>query len=209
MKNKELKIREKREFYGVEGLNDGDIIADITGIKPIVVERKIKEYNSVYNFINTGFKDKELTKRQSEKLESLKELYERFNKSCANNKKKLNSPHVVNEVMRHIAQYEQEVFYLLIMDSKLRLLKSIELFKGSINISISHPRDIFREILKYNGASFFICHNHPSGDPSPSQEDTNFTLALHDASRMMNIPMMDHVIIGKEGYYSYKEAGLI
>ena len=79
---------------------------------------------------------------------------------------------------------------------------------GSLNSSIVHPREIFKRAVLQNAASIIICHNHPSGDPTPSQEDINTTKRIYDAGKILGIELLDHVIIGDNKYTSLKEKGV-
>ena len=80
---------------------------------------------------------------------------------------------------------------------------------GSMTASVVHPREVFREILKYPAAAFIMVHNHPSGDPTPSKEDINITRQLESAGRLMDISALDHIIIGRGQYNSLKEMGMM
>lgn len=99
----------------------------------------------------------------------------------------------------------QEEFYVIYLDNKKRYLDKKKLFVGSINASIVHPREIFRNAYLVS-ASFIICiHNHPSGDPTPSQEDIVLTRNLQSIGQMHAIYLVDHIIIGQKCYYSFYE----
>lgn len=100
---------------------------------------------------------------------------------------------------------KQEEFYVLYLDNKKKYLSHKLLFVGSINYSIVHPRDIFREAY-LNSASYIICiHNHPSGDATPSCEDIEITKRLVDIGNIHSIPLIDHIVIGSDNYYSFYE----
>ena len=100
---------------------------------------------------------------------------------------------------------KQEEFYVIYVDNKKKYLSHKLLFIGSINFSIVHPRDIFREAY-INSASYIICiHNHPSGDATPSTEDIDITNKIKEISILHSIPLIDHIIIGKNNYYSFYE----
>lgn len=109
-----------------------------------------------------------------------------------------------------------EKFWVLSLNRKNRLIKCTEVTSGTANNTLAHPREVFREAIK-EGASAILCaHNHPSGDPTPSSADIKMTRMLNEASRSIDIPLLDHVIIGQPsadpagiGYYSFREAGLI
>lgn len=80
---------------------------------------------------------------------------------------------------------------------------------GSINTSIVHPREVFTEAIKRNATSIIICHNHPSGDPTPSNEDVNITHRLRECGKLIGIQVLDHIIIGNGSYVSMKEKGIL
>lgn len=104
---------------------------------------------------------------------------------------------------------KQEEFYVIYLDSKKRFLDKKLLFRGSINFSVVHPREIFKEAYLLS-ASYIIClHNHPSGDPNPSMEDNNITRKINELGKLHNILLIDHIIIGNNKYYSYFDLGKI
>lgn len=103
----------------------------------------------------------------------------------------------------------QEEFYVIYLDNKKKYIDKKKLFIGSINSSIAHPREIFKHAYLLS-ASFMICiHNHPSGDPTPSKEDIQITKNLHQLGLLHAIYLVDHIIIGKNTYYSFYEDNYI
>ena len=103
--------------------------------------------------------------------------------------------------MSHLSQ---EHFLIMILDNHNRLIAEKTLFIGSVNMSIVSAREIFREALAFNGVSIICVHNHPSGDAHPSSEDISMTQKLVDLGKMMNVDIVDHIIIGRNQYYSFK-----
>ncbi|MDZ5016734.1 DNA repair protein RadC, partial [Clostridium perfringens] len=101
------------------------------------------------------------------------------------------------------------VLKLIMLDTKNNIIGIKDVFKGSLNASIVHPREVFKEALKKSSSSIIVCHNHPSGDPTPSKEDINITVRLKECGRIMGIDLLDHIIIGKEKFISLKEKGII
>lgn len=93
------------------------------------------------------------------------------------------------------------------MNVKNQVLHRQTIFIGSLNASIVHPREIFREAVKRSAASIICAHNHPSGNPSPSPEDIEVTKRLQEAGKIMGIELLDHVIIGDHQFISLKEKG--
>ncbi len=103
----------------------------------------------------------------------------------------------------------QEHLIGLYLNTKGELIKKKTLFIGSLNSSVIHPREIFKYAVIHSAASIVIVHNHPSGDPSPSQNDIDVTKIIHKNSLMMDILLMDHIIVGRDRYFSFKEKGII
>lgn len=84
-----------------------------------------------------------------------------------------------------------------------------DIFKGTLNSSIVHPREVFKEAIQRGSANVIVCHNHPSGDPSPSKEDIDITIRLKECGNIIGIGLLDHIIIGNNKYVSLKEKGII
>lgn len=110
-------------------------------------------------------------------------------------------------VMEEMRFYTQEHFVILCLNVKNEVIHRQTLFIGSLNSSIVHPREIFKEALRRSAASIICLHNHPSGDPSPSPEDIEVTKRLTECGRILGIEVLDHVIIGDHKFISLKEKG--
>ena len=102
-----------------------------------------------------------------------------------------------------------EEFHVAVLDSQHRLERDITVTRGILNSSLVHPREVFREAIAERAAAIILVHNHPSGDPSPSEDDRTITDQLVAAGRLLDIPVHDHVIIGRGRYTSFAEAGLL
>lgn len=103
----------------------------------------------------------------------------------------------------------QECVRLVSLNTKNYVISTKEVFKGSINTSIVHPREIFREAISVGAVSVILCHNHPSGDPTPSMEDINITKRVKSCGDIIGIELLDHVILGRNKFISLKEKGII
>ncbi|MFC4737442.1 DNA repair protein RadC [Bacillus daqingensis] len=110
------------------------------------------------------------------------------------------------EEMRHL---KQEHFVALYLNTKNAVLHKKTIFIGSLNASLVHPREVFKEALRYSSASLICLHNHPSGIPDPSQEDIDVTKRLQETGRMLGVELLDHVIIGDRRFCSLKEKGYL
>jgi DNA repair protein RadC len=104
---------------------------------------------------------------------------------------------------------KQENLVVILLDTQNRMIKKKTLFIGTVNQSIAHPREIFREAVRHSATGILIAHNHPSGDTTPSKEDKILTKKIVKNGVMIGIPLLDHLIIGGEKYYSFREQGEI
>jgi len=122
----------------------------------------------------------------------------------------IRSPQDAADLMMPRLRYEnKEHFIALLLSTKNHVLAVPTISLGSLNASVVHPRELFRAAINQSAASVILIHNHPSGDPSPSQEDISLTKRLMEAGRILDISVLDHVIIGDGRYVSFKEKGII
>jgi DNA repair protein RadC len=128
-------------------------------------------------------------------------------------RQKLDSPELVHDlVAAEMRTLHKESLRVILLDTRYHLLRMEEVSLGSVNESIAHPRDVFRPAVISSAYAVIVVHNHPSGDPSPSQSDHSLTRRLAEAAELLQIKLLDHIIIGApaEGrlpYFSFKEAG--
>ena len=108
-----------------------------------------------------------------------------------------------------VKPFESEHFLVISVDARQRLIAVDDISKGTVNESLVHPREVFKTAISRLAARVFVAHNHPSGDSYPSHQDISITERLIMASKIVGIPLLDHVIMGKSGYYSFKDSGRI
>lgn len=106
--------------------------------------------------------------------------------------------------MEKLKNKKQEHVYVIYLDTKLKIISEKLIFIGTIDVSIIHPREIYKEAIKNSASKIIVIHNHPSGDPTPSDNDIKFTKQLDEVGKLMQIPLLDHIIIG-DNYYSFQE----
>lgn len=109
------------------------------------------------------------------------------------------------------AQQTAEVFWILMLDSQHKIMcrGPVAITRGLLDCSLVHPREVFRPAILMGAAAIVLCHNHPSGDPTPSPDDRLTTEQLVEAGRIIQIPVQDHIVIGEHRYLSFAEAGLL
>lgn len=122
--------------------------------------------------------------------------------------KELTSPQsVFRLVQSRLKDYRKEHFYIIPVNARNNSIAEISV--GTLNSGATHPRDVFGEAVKRNAAAVILAHNHPSGDVTPSEEDLSVTKRLVEAGKIMGIEVLDHVIVAKSGYFSFRDSKLL
>ena len=114
-----------------------------------------------------------------------------------------------NWYLHRLRYVQQEEFHVLLLSTKHQVLASCCVAVGTMDAALVDPRRVFQEALRHQAAALILAHNHPSGDPSPSKEDIALTLRLAEAGKLLELPVLDHVIIGDGRFVSLKEKGLL
>lgn len=137
------------------------------------------------------------------------ELGRRLQISELSSSPRISSPGDVAElVMPRLRFLKQEHFLVIHLNTKNKILSEETISKGTLDSSLVHPREVFKTAVKNSSAALILVHNHPSGDPQPSNDDINLTRRLKEAGELMGIPILDHLIIGDNKYISLREEGL-
>lgn len=212
---------EKLLINGPEALNNAELLAIIlrTGIRGENVvalsNRLLSEVEGLDGLLISNYAEmtniKGIKKIKASQLIAMVELFKRFKtlRSQGQNYKISSPKNISDMLMNEMTDLNQEVLKLIMLNTKNKVIGIKDIFKGSLNTSVVHPREIFNEAVKRNSASIIICHNHPSGDPTPSKEDINITIRLKECGSIMGIKLLDHIIIGNEKFVSLKEKGII
>ena len=212
---------EKLLMNGPETLSNAELLAIIlrTGTRGENIislsTRILSEFNGLDGLLEAGLNEitsiKGIKNIKASQIMAIGELVRRINMlNLVKERKSIVSPSDIAEVvMKEMVFLKQEVLKLIMLDTKNNIVGIKDVFKGSLNTSIVHPREIFKEALKKSSSSIIICHNHPSGDPTPSKEDINITIRLKECGKIMGIDLLDHLIIGNNKYISLKEKGII
>ena len=126
----------------------------------------------------------------------------------------IDSPLAIAELCSEMRFLDRESLRVVLLNAKQHLIKVATVSQGTVNESLAHPREIFKPGIVHSAYSFVMVHNHPSGDPSPSEADIRLTRRTVEAGRILQLQLIDHVIIGapapnRNSYFSFKEAGVI
>lgn len=212
--SKENRPRERLEKNGVHVLSDAELLAIIfkTGNKEenaiVMSDRLITKYG-LGKLNELSLKElQEIKGIGPAKSMQIKALFE-FNKRHSLAKRDGESIKSARDVFEYASQRlatnQQENFMILLLDSKNRIVKDEVISIGTLNASIIHPREVFKSAIRESANSIILVHNHPSGDPEPSAEDEQITEKLFEAGELLNIKVLDHVIVGKDKWWSFKE----
>lgn len=182
-------------------VSDEQLIKDVFGVEGI------KEVSALYA---ANHKDlvamKGIGLKTAKKIEMLKELAIRMNRSSAKEELIIGSPSVVADYMMPRLRFEKkEIMYMLVLNTKNKVIYESVISVGTVNGTVLSPREVFIEALNRGGVNILLVHNHPSGDPDPSQEDIQVTKRIKEAGEVIGITLLDHLVIGDGKYVSMKE----
>ena len=120
-----------------------------------------------------------------------------------------NPQSVVKAIQSSIKDKAKEHFKLILLNTRNKIIGISTVSIGTLNSNLVHPREVFKDAISHSAASVVFAHNHPSGDPEPSEDDLTITKRLTEAGKILGIEVLDHIIITKNGFFSFKEKGLI
>ena len=221
MKMKELPISErpyeKLEMYGEKALSNAELIAIIikTGTREessVSIAQKILalEKNGENNLkflqnisIEEFMSIKGIGKVKAIQLKALCELTKRMSKPLDTSQVQINSPKDVADLLTDEMRFEKrEIVKAIILNSKNTIVKIVDICYGGTNSAVLKPKDVLQEAIKVGAPKIILVHNHPSGDPMPSKSDFEFTDRLVQASKIMGVQLLDHIVIGDYNFES-------
>jgi DNA repair protein RadC len=213
--------REKLIHSGEQNLSDAELLAIVLGSGTKresavqMAQRILKEAGNLKMLSSMSVS--ELIKQfhgvgpaRAAQLKAALELSRRYSKELRETKPRFsNSGTVYLHFHESFLGKQQEELWIAVLDMKNNLVLKQEISKGTLNGSPVHPREVFGGAIRNSGAAIMLLHNHPSGDPAPSPEDRKVTTQMMEAGKILGIPLLDHIIIGNEKYFSFKDQGLI
>ena len=209
-----LRPRERLKRYGVASLGDDELLAIILrcGTKSVSVKdlsSLILSKIGINNLENATLEEltsiKGIKEAKAISLLAAIELGKRVLKKDSSSIV-INNNRIIYDLLKYdLINSFQERFIVLFLDTKNKLIAKEELFKGTISSSTIHAREVFKLAVKHSAYSIVVVHNHPSGNSMPSQADINITKKLMDGGEIIGIPVIDHIIIGNNNYYSFFE----
>ena len=208
------KPREKLVKKGVQALKNDELLSVLigSGIKGKDVRKLSRE---IVALLDDSFAHVSLEKllnihglgvaKASQIIASL-ELAKRY---TSQSNKKITSAQDVYDELKEFSTKQQEYFLVITLDGASHIINRRTIFIGTLNQSLVHPREVFADAIADRAAGIIIAHNHPSGTLSASRADIAVTQRLEEVSKLVGIELLDHVILGKDGFYSFSDEGLL
>ena len=212
--------RERLQKFGVEALSAQEVLALILGrgisgeSVMVTAQRLLSQFGSVKGIAGASVEELSQVKgiglAKSAQIKAAFELANRLEGySEVGEKPIVKTPEdVVGLVKGRLKGKKKEHFLVILLDTRSQLIKVAEISIGSLDGSIVHPREVFKEAISATAASVIFVHNHPSGDPAASEDDMGLTKRLAEAGDIVGIDVLDHIIIGDKKYLSLKREGL-
>lgn len=212
---------EKFLLHGEESLSDAELLAIIlkTGTQKansLDIAREILRgnHNNLLNLYDLSYRDfmqfSGIGQIKAIQLKAVAELSRRIAKTNSGYQLKMDNPSsIANYYMEQLRHLKQEQLMCAFFDSKNNFLGDVVISKGAVNYAYVSPRDIFRYAFDYEAVMLILLHNHPSGDATPSEDDIRITRRIEKGAQLLELHLVDHIIIGDNKYYSFKENVLI
>lgn len=212
--------RERLIKLGTEALSAQEILALILGRGTkgesvmVIAQNLIREFGNLKGIADASVEEltrvKGIGQAKAAQVKAAFELSRRLETTFDETKKIIvKSPaDVVRLVKSDLKDKKKEHFFVILLDTRNQYLGKDKVSIGSLDTSIVHPREVFKPALSFSAASVILAHNHPSGDPEPSEEDIKLTKRLVEAAQIIGIDVLDHIIIGDQKYLSLKARNL-
>jgi len=216
---KEERPRERLIRFGEQALSAQELLQlilgrGIAGESVVVTAQKLlSQFGSLQKLAEASIEELSLIKgigpAKATQLKAVFEIGRRIaSQSLPYKSKDLSEPKKVYELIKSkLKDYHKEHFYMIALNSRNHSITEVSV--GSLDSSIVHPREVFEEAIRNNAASVVFVHNHPSGDPEPSEDDLIITKRLVEAGKIIGIEVIDHIIVTKDGFLSFKDKNLI
>nr|WP_276939241.1 DNA repair protein RadC [Helcococcus sueciensis] len=211
---------EKLATYGRQSLSNSELLAILIGsgtkkknaikLADEILHKKLISKNLLYTEIQQLVEIDGIGLSKASRIIAGLELGKRLSKIDKMESISLTNPDsVADYLFEHFRDSYKEEFVVLLLNTKNRIITTKTISQGTINQTLVHPREVFRDAILHNANAIIVSHNHPSGDPTPSNEDILITDRLVKVGEYIGIKVLDHIVVGNNEYISFREKGLI
>lgn len=204
--------REKLIKFGADKLTNAELLAiflrvGIKGKSAVeLAEDLIEQFGSLNALLNASEEEfcqgKGLGKAKYASLRGILEMAKRHFEAGLSKGDVFTAPdQIANYLHLHIGNSHREIFAVMLLDQKHRLIELVNLFSGTVNQASVHPREVVKTVMVNNASAVVLAHNHPSGDPTPSQADIKITRKIKDALALIDVRVLDHIVMGDKGRF--------
>ena len=216
---KEERPRERLVKFGEQALSAQELLQVILGrgvageSVSVMAQKLLTQFGSLQKLTEASIEElssiKGIGLAKATQLKAVFEIGRRISTQTPSYKNKdLTDPKKVCQLIKSkLKDYHKEHFYIIALNSRNHSIAEVSV--GSLDASVVHPREVFAEAIKNKAASVIFAHNHPSGDPEPSEDDLVTTKQLTEAGKILGIEVVDHIIVTKNSYFSFKDGNLI
>jgi len=216
---KEERPRERLVKFGEQALSAQELLQvilgrGIAGESVVVTAQKLlSQFGSLQKLAEASIEElssvKGIGSAKATQIKAVFEIGRRISTQTPSYKsKELSDPKKVYQLIKSkLKDYHKEHFYIIALNSRNHSIAEVSV--GSLDASVVHPREVFAEAIKNKASSVIFAHNHPSGDPEPSEDDLVTTKQLTEAGKILDIEVVDHIIVTKNSYFSFKDGNLI
>jgi len=216
---KEERPRERLVKFGEQALSAQELLQLILGrgvageSVAVTAQKLLAQFGSLQKLAEASIEElssiKGIGLAKAAQIKATFEISRRLSTQAPTYKsKELTDPEKVYRLIKSkLKDYHKEHFYIIALNSRGHSIAEVSV--GSLNASVVHPREVFTEAIKNKAASVVFAHNHPSGDPEPSEDDLLLTKKLVESGKILGIEVFDHIIVAKDGFFSFKNKGLI
>ncbi len=211
--------RERLQQRGAEALSNGELLAIVLRVGTVdenalaLASRLLVRFGGLPGLLRCGFPElcaeHGVGQAKASQVKAALELGRRMTSFVPEARATVRSPQdVANLLMADMSYLEQEELRVVLLDTKNQVMSIVEVYRGNVNSSVVRIGELFRDAVRANCPALVVVHNHPSGDPSPSNDDVEVTRQIAQAGKLLDIEVLDHLIIGQQRYVSLKERGL-
>ncbi len=216
---KDERPRERLVKFGEQALSAQELLQLILGrgiageSVAVTAQKLLAQFGSLQKLAEASIEELSLIKgiglAKASQIKATFEISRRISTQVPSYKsKELTDPEKVYRLIKSkLKDYHKEHFYIIALNSRGYSIAEVSV--GSLNASIVHPREVFAEAIKNKAASVVFAHNHPSGDPEPSEDDLEITKRLIESGKILDIEVFDHIIVAKDNFFSFKNKGII